>query len=111
MARNLPDDPDFPGSTVQHIANIRTNSAMTTSTFGDSRLFFKHARTSLDLEHEPTWRRYFDRLSRDDAWADTPVLPWPETRAEATGWVRGSMSEYNCPFAWLLNNEITPIGL
>ena len=40
-ARDVPNDPRrFSTSNVQHIANIKANSAIITSNFGDTRLFF-----------------------------------------------------------------------
>ena len=52
MARDFPDDLQrFPqGSTVRHIANIRSTSEMITSDFGDRRLFFQHEKPKLDFE-------------------------------------------------------------
>ena len=43
-ARDVPDDPRWypEGSKVQHIANVVTHSAIVTSNFGDTRLFFEH---------------------------------------------------------------------
>lgn len=109
MARDVPDDlRNFGPSRVQQIANIRATSELVTSHFGDTRLFFQHTSLNNDFAVQPGFRNYFERLPRDDPF-DLPIPEWPQDQETAEAWVRGSVAEYGCPFAWLLNNTISPI--
>ena len=110
-ARDVPDIIlRFPqGSNLQHIGNIKLKTQIITSYFGDTRLFFKHERMNQDNDAEPEWRREITSLDPDDAWNERPANGWPQDDEEAEAWVRGSIAEYGCPFAWLLDYEITPI--
>lgn len=87
---------------MQHIANIKLNSATVTSNFGDARLFFQHESMRQDFNSEPTWRRFVPRLSRRNAWNRTPINAFPNNQGDAEAVIRASMAEGSCPFAWLL---------
>jgi hypothetical protein len=114
MAMNHPDDPQrFNGpSRVDHIANIRLTSEMLTSPFGDTRLYFQHEDMKKDFDDEPKFKHYVDRVDRATAWNDTPIPFFPDEEDEegAEAFVRGSIVEFGCPFAWLLNKTITPLA-
>ena len=56
----------------------------------------------LDFELEPDFRRFVPRLDRNDAWDNTPVLPFPADQDAARQAVIDSMDAGTCPFAWLL---------
>lgn len=43
------------GSTDRHIANIKMNTQLTTSAFGDQRLFFQHEGMLWDHSFNRTW--------------------------------------------------------
>lgn len=85
------------------------NSAIITSAFGDDRLFFQHENMNNDFAIKRNWRNYVPRLNRRDRWGNRPANGWPQNDDTAEAWVRGSMFEFDCPFAWLLGNTITPI--
>lgn len=109
--RDSPDDLEsYPeGSNVQHIANIKLNSKIITSRFGDERLFFKHERMDDDIAKNPSWAAFIDTVDTDDIWGDREVPYWPEDREMAKAWLNGSIGEYGCPFAWLFPwGEIEP---
>ena len=63
----------------------------------------------LTFDHKPEWRRFIERGNRDDVWDNTLINPFPSDRDTATAWIRGSINEYACPFAWLLDEVIHPI--
>ena len=112
IATSHPEDPmRFPESSVEHIANIRLNSSLITSTFGDRRLFFKHEGMNNEFQEEPEWARYVDNLRRGqgDVWGNTPIPAYPNDPVDQKAWVRGQMAEFGCPFAWLFGNTVTPI--
>lgn len=110
-ARNDPDDAiRFPNSVDQHIANIRLTSeeGLVTSTFGDNRLFFQHETMGDDFDSHPEWRRYVQPI-RDQPWGRTRVPNWPNDSETAKAWLRGSIAEHECPFAWLFRETFTPL--
>lgn len=113
MAMDHPDDPRrFNGpSNIQHIANIRLTSEMLTSPFGDTRLYFKHEDMRKDFEDKPEFRDYVERVPRATAWDDTPIPAFPDEEDEegAEAFIRGSIAEHGCPFAWLLGKTINPL--
>ncbi len=106
-ARNLPSGTK--GSLLQHIANIRLTSELTTCAFGDKRLFFKHDKMDADFFKQPTWKPYVPRLNSADAWNATPIAAFPVDPNEQKAWVRGQLQDYSCPFAWLLGAAVNPI--
>ena len=52
------DDPEELGGEEKLIGEIVTTSEMVTSTFGDTRLFFRHTRFEEDLEERPQWKPF-----------------------------------------------------
>ena len=48
-------------------------------------------------------------LDPDDEFGNSPIPNFPNDQDTARAWVRGSLEEYRCPFAWLLGEAITPI--
>ena len=107
-ARDVPTfEPWWPeGSKVQHIANVVSHSKIITSNFGDTRLFFEHEFMREDFRIDPRWKRFYDRVNHDDIWGDRPIPDWPADYETAEQWVKASLSEYECPFAWLLGHDI-----
>ena len=98
MARDVPDNRrKFPqGSRVEHIANIRATSEIITSAFGDERLFFQHERKKHDFEHKPEFKKFVEKLDRDDSFdgqVPNNLGDWPTDDVTARAWVRGSLSE------------------
>ena len=77
--------------------------------FGDERLFFKHERKGSDFQRERDWRRYVEALNPRDEFDISPIPDWPSEQDEARAWVRGSLQEHSCPFAWLLGDVINPL--
>lgn len=113
-ARDVPEDEDkFGPSTVKHIANIRQTDKQIKSNFGDTRLFFQHELMRIDLNRKPEWVDYVPRLDRDDPvygkWDDPPMPDFPEDDETAKAWLRGSIADQGCPFAWLLKMDFNPI--
>ena len=49
-----------------------------------------------------------EMFTEEFAWIDK-TGEWPTDWTEAEAWVRGSISEHHCPFAWLLGNTFDPI--
>lgn len=78
MARDFPEgDRNFPqGSQVQQIGNIRTTSELTTSFFGDTRLFFQHIALKKDFDAQPRFNRHYER--NFELWGDRTIPEWPE---------------------------------
>jgi len=83
-------------------------SEIITSRFGDERLFFKHERMDDDLAKNPSWVPFIETVSTDDLWGERPIPYWPEDRETAKAWLNGSIGEYACPFAWLMDWDIEP---
>jgi len=48
----------FPNAKAVKIGEIRLNSEIITSSFGDKRLFFQHEDMSLDYTSQPAWKPY-----------------------------------------------------
>lgn len=110
FARDVPEDEAvFGPSNFVHIANLRQTAPQITSDFGDRRLFFQHESMRMDFDLESQWRDYVPSLSQDDTWGNTPIPDYPEDDATAKAWLRGSLSDHGCPFAWLLSETFNPI--
>ena len=106
----MPNDPRrFPTSNVQHIANIKANSAIVTSNFGDTRLFFQHERMNTDLNANPGWRRYIERVNTNDTWGNRAIPEWPANRDDAEEMLRSGIRDFGCPFAWLFGDNADDI--
>ena len=105
-ARDAPNDRrKFPTSNVQHIANIKANSAIVTSNFGDTRLFFQHEGMYTDLCANPGWRPYIPSVDTNDTWGDRDIPEWPSDREDAEEMLRSGIRNSGCPFAWLFGDE------
>jgi hypothetical protein len=63
-----------------HIANIVLTTELTTSTFGDSALFFRHVRFDEDLKYHPEWEEPAQKVLEAQQSMDTqfvyPDLPF-----------------------------------
>jgi len=55
-----------------HIANIVLTTDLTTSTFGDQKLFFRHVRFDDDLKLRPEWEEPTRKILADQFERDTP---------------------------------------
>lgn len=65
---------------------------------------------NLDFTVHREWRRSIPSRNRNNRWDGDDVEDWPANEDTAEAWVSGSMFEFDgCPFAWLLNETITPI--
>ena len=99
---------DKPGSTPVHIADIRLDTDLVTSRFGDERLHFQHVRTKRD-------KKYWDKATRE-AFADGELEPvmdpkpaehdwdisaWPTDDEKAKEMAMELDAAGECPFAWL----------
>ena len=73
------DKPYELGGTEMMIAQIVTRSEMTTSNWGDNKLFIRHQQMEEDLKMHPEWEPYTPKyggiLSLQQA-ADTPDCPF-----------------------------------
>ena len=49
--------------TETHIANLVLTSKLTTSNFGDRRLFFRHQNMADDVILKPDWDPYLDKMT------------------------------------------------
>ena len=86
------------------IGHIELLSEITTSKFGDERLFFQHIRGYRDQKlYEGGWAKYdFKRASNMSGWGTSVPDTWPATNAEAKTKYMEQERLFGCPFAWLL---------
>ena len=87
----------FPNAKAVKIGEIRLNSAIITSSFGDKRLFFQHERMNLDWESEPAWKDYTALVDFDNEalkpWNGTPIPDFfPGNPVNQKAAVRGQLS-------------------
>ena len=107
---HAPKDPLAPVRELEHIANVRLLTDLTTSRFGDERLFFKHLQISMDYRVWPAeWRtlksedKRYDWRNTDLHWGHEVPASWPEDPDAAEAfYMQNENSYYGCPFAWLL---------
>ena len=59
MALNEPED--LGGKEIQ-IGHIETTSKMTTSLYGDTRLYFRHQRFEEDIAERPHWKDHVEEF-------------------------------------------------
>lgn len=106
MARKEPLD-----HKAEKIAEVRLESDIVTSAFGDQRLFFKHEKKKTDFDVQGSCA--FPFTVKNNGFIDTLGVKddWPDTNERAEAWVRGSINEHSCPFAWLLGWQFDPIPL
>ena len=95
----------------QHIANVRLVTDLITSKFGDQRLFFQHETMKFDFEYDNTWRHQHEKVEPapvDEVTGERPEVSYdfPEDNAEAMAVVRGSIADYGCPFAWMIEGLV-----
>ena len=81
------DEPEALGGREKLIGAIITTSDMVTSTYGDTRLFFRHKRFEEDLEERPEWEPHVQVWTRPTF---PDLLPLPDFAPAA-----------ECPFAYL----------
>ena len=81
------DEPKALGGVEKEIGYIETTSKMTTSLYGDTRLFFRHQRFEEDLAVRPHWKEHVEEF---DMPTFHELLPLP---------VNPPMDE--CPFSYL----------
>ena len=58
------EKPEELGGVEQHIGDIVLTSKMITSTWGDTKLFFRHVRFEEDLSEHPEWRIGIEEFER-----------------------------------------------
>jgi len=56
------DEPEELGGIEAHIADLVLTSALTTSTWGDNHLFFRHQDMADDVALRPEWKDYLDTV-------------------------------------------------
>lgn len=79
-------DPKELGGVEQEIGYIETTSKMTTSLYGDTRLYFRHQRFEEDLAARPHWKEHIEEFDMPTFHENLPLpLDAPE----------------QCPFAYL----------
>ena len=69
------DAPEELGGTEAFIANIVTDSEVTTSRWGDEHLEFRHQRYEDDLAYRPEWTPYIPSFSMF-GWNEPMVCPF-----------------------------------
>jgi len=62
-----------------------------------------------DFDLERSWREYVPSVDRRDRWGNTPIPDYPRDDETAKAWLRGSIADQGCPFAWLLRETFEPI--
>lgn len=86
------------------IGHIELLTELTTSVFGDTRLFFQHLRHRMDSKYYPDgWNKYDHKITDEDpGWGETVPDTWPTTEEEAKNKFMEQERLFGCPFAWLL---------
>ena len=99
----------FPNARQFKIGEIRLNSEIITSSFGDKRLFFQHESMVLDQKAEPAWKDFTERLDKGEKLHGKVPEFFPDDPVMQKAAVRGQIHDYGCPFAWILGDPINPI--
>ena len=90
------------------IADVRLDSQLHTSKWGDENLYFRHVNIGRDRMY---WSRDLKRLNEDplfnkkdptEIWGNQVPDTWPSDPEEAEDKYIDQMNKYGCPFAWLL---------
>jgi len=91
------------------IADIKLKTKLVTSKFGDTNLYFRHARVQSDYKYWPqVWKRgHKDAIfenTGEHIWGEkVPENVWPEADDKAAeDFFVKQITEFGCPFAWLL---------
>ena len=82
------DAPEELGGTETKIAEIVTASELTTSNWGDEKMYFRHTRMENDLTFHPEWEPYTPKVGRGNLNLEQQCLQ--------------QTTESTCPFAQLL---------
>ena len=97
------------GGTWVKMADIKLLSDLYTSTFADSRLFFRHREIKTDLSLWPArWRDLKEDPEYTEIWGTTVptgTLGWPTNNTDAEAKFTSQISTYGCPFAWLVGKN------
>jgi len=99
-----PADVDIPAKKVK-IGQFRLmeGTDITTSKFGDERLYFQHDRFTDWKLYNPQWKA-LDKV-RDDTeerWPNIIPNTWPTTEEKAKEKYIDQVKLFGCPFAWVL---------
>ena len=100
---------DEPEASLVHIADIKLDTDLVTSKFGDERLHFQHVRTKRD-------KKYWDKQTKEEfsdgllepifdpkpAEKDWDITGWPTNDNDAKDMYEQLDKAGECPFAWLL---------
>ena len=86
------------------IGSIELDSQLTTSVFGDERLYFQHLRGPQDKKlYKKEWKQFdFKRTEEHTSWGRWAPATWPTTNEEAKYKYMEQERLFGCPFAWLL---------
>ena len=86
------------------IGKIELQSKLTTSVFGDERLYFQHLRGPQDSRlYEKEWKQYdFKRTAEHISWGRWAPATWPTKTNKAKALYMEQERLFGCPFAWLL---------
>ena len=105
------DRPEDNGEKVL-IGHIHLQSEITTSVFGDERLFFTHPRIGRDRHRQEfdlpnkyfpqKWYNLQTRKKDTEGWPNWAPDTWPNNEAEAKQKFIDQEQRFGCPFAWLL---------
>jgi len=92
------------------IAEIKLKTKPVTSKFGDTNLYFRHARPQSDYKYWPrAWNFDKDPIfenTGDNIWGDkVPEGVWPDNDEQAEKFFVDQIAEFGCPFAWLLTSD------
>ena len=101
-------DPACLGGDFIKIADIKLLTKPVTSRWADENLYFRHGRPQADYKYwDKTWRNghkdFIFENTEEHIWGDkVPENVWPETQEEAENFYLKQITEFKCPFAWLL---------
>ena len=102
---------DKPGATPEKIADIRLDTDLVTSKFGDERLHFQHVRTKRDKKYwDKATKNAFDDGELEPLMSPKPeeeehnwdISAWPTNDDDAKDMYLELDKAGECPFAWLL---------
>ena len=82
---------------------LNEGTDITTSKFGDERLYFQHDRFTDWKLYNRAWKS-LDKVRDDteDRWPNVVPNTWPTTEDAAKTLYEEQVSRFGCPFAWVL---------
>ena len=98
--------PEDLGGTHVKIADIKLKTRLVTSKFADKTLYFRHVGVNYDYPYWPkSWRKNHTdhKHAWDNVWGrEVPENVWPKRNDEAKDFFTEQVTQFGCPFAWLL---------